>query len=187
MSAPFLIRPDTNQVCNRIHGRTSLLCDSCNVLPGLAGPRPALRDKWANRTGFLPRVKTVLYTGSVFEYIRAWRLQPLAQGRSRMTTHAWSTPKHEHCDDCRRCGLAANCLSSISMIVRLLHPARGEVAERSKALRQGRNLFGGVGSNPTLVTFPSTTSRSNVPGKSTSRGARTHDHKVKSLALYRLS
>ena len=29
---------------------------------------------------------------------------------------------------------------------------RGEVAERSKALRQGRNLFGGVGSNPTLVT-----------------------------------
>ena len=29
----------------------------------------------------------------------------------------------------------------------------GEVAERSKALRQGRNLFGGVGSNPTLVTF----------------------------------
>ena len=28
----------------------------------------------------------------------------------------------------------------------------GEVAERSKALRQGRNLFGGVGSNPTLVT-----------------------------------
>ena len=31
--------------------------------------------------------------------------------------------------------------------------ARGEVAERSKALRQGRNLFGGVGSNPTLVTF----------------------------------
>ncbi len=26
---------------------------------------------------------------------------------------------------------------------------RGEVAERSKALRQGRNLFGGVGSNPT--------------------------------------
>ena len=27
----------------------------------------------------------------------------------------------------------------------------GEVAERSKALRQGRNLFGGVGSNPTLV------------------------------------
>ena len=31
------------------------------------------------------------------------------------------------------------------------HP--GEVAERSKALRQGRNLFGGVGSNPTLVTF----------------------------------
>ena len=30
---------------------------------------------------------------------------------------------------------------------------RGEVAERSKALRQGRNLFGGVGSNPTLVTF----------------------------------
>ena len=31
--------------------------------------------------------------------------------------------------------------------------SRGEVAERSKALRQGRNLFGGVGSNPTLVTF----------------------------------
>ena len=31
--------------------------------------------------------------------------------------------------------------------------AGGEVAERSKALRQGRNLFGGVGSNPTLVTF----------------------------------
>ena len=29
----------------------------------------------------------------------------------------------------------------------------GEVAERSKALRQGRNLFGGVGSNPTLVTI----------------------------------
>ena len=29
----------------------------------------------------------------------------------------------------------------------------GEVAERSKALRQGRNLFGGVGSNPTLVTL----------------------------------
>ena len=27
------------------------------------------------------------------------------------------------------------------------------MAERSKALRQGRNLFGGVGSNPTLVTF----------------------------------
>ena len=26
------------------------------------------------------------------------------------------------------------------------------MAERSKALRQGRNLFGGVGSNPTLVT-----------------------------------
>ena len=32
---------------------------------------------------------------------------------------------------------------------------RGEVAERSKALRQGRNLFGGVGSNPTLVNFQS--------------------------------
>ena len=30
--------------------------------------------------------KTVLYTGSVFEYIRAWRFQPLAQGQSRMTT-----------------------------------------------------------------------------------------------------
>ena len=27
------------------------------------------------------------------------------------------------------------------------------MAERSKALRQGRNLFGGVGSNPTLVTL----------------------------------
>ena len=31
--------------------------------------------------------------------------------------------------------------------------ACGEGAERSKALRQGRNLFGGVGSNPTLVTI----------------------------------
>ncbi len=30
------------------------------------------------------RCKTVLYTGSVFEYIRAWRFQPLAQGQSRM-------------------------------------------------------------------------------------------------------
>ena len=38
----------------------------------------------------------------------------------------------------------------------MVHPRWhcGEVAERSKALRQGRNLFGGVGSNPTLVTFP---------------------------------
>ena len=30
----------------------------------------------------------------------------------------------------------------------------GEVAEWSKALRSGRSLFGGVGSNPTLTTFP---------------------------------
>ena len=30
---------------------------------------------------------------------------------------------------------------------------RGEVAEWSKALRPGRSLFGGVGSNPTLTTF----------------------------------
>ena len=29
----------------------------------------------------------------------------------------------------------------------------GEVAERSKALRSGRSLFGGVGSNPTLTIF----------------------------------
>ena len=29
----------------------------------------------------------------------------------------------------------------------------GEVAEWSKALRSGRSLFGGVGSNPTLTTF----------------------------------
>ena len=29
----------------------------------------------------------------------------------------------------------------------------GEVAEWSKALRQGRNLLGGVGSNPTLTIF----------------------------------
>ena len=29
----------------------------------------------------------------------------------------------------------------------------GEVAEWSKALRPGRSLFGGVGSNPTLTTF----------------------------------
>ena len=118
----------------------------------------------------------------------------------------------------------------------------GEVAERSKALRQGRNLFGGVGSNPTLVTtclrlargpgFDSRlstfsfgravlhsvflclheagaeacgvleavrhfgfvhrarTHRGRLTKQtqySTSRGARTHDHKVKSLALYRLS
>ena len=45
-------------------------------------------------------VKTVLYTGSVFEYIRAWRFQPLAQGQSRMMTSAWQRPKHEHGDDC---------------------------------------------------------------------------------------
>jgi hypothetical protein len=31
--------------------------------------------------------------------------------------------------------------------------AKGEVAEWSKALRSGRSLFGGVGSNPTLTTF----------------------------------
>eukprot|EP00661_Eupelagonemidae_sp_cell13_P019837 gene19838-biopygen2526 len=37
--------------------------------------------------------------------------------------------------------------------------AGGEVAERSKALRQGRNLFGGVGSNPTLVIFCRTPTR----------------------------
>ncbi len=29
----------------------------------------------------------------------------------------------------------------------------GEVAERSKALRQGRNLFGGAGSNPAPIKF----------------------------------
>ena len=29
----------------------------------------------------------------------------------------------------------------------------GEVAEWSKALRSGRSLFGGVGSNPTLTSF----------------------------------
>ncbi len=43
----------------------------------------------------------------------------------------------------------------------------GEVAERSKALRQGRNLFGGVGSNPTLVTAPF----SMLKGTTTSRVA----------------
>ena len=31
----------------------------------------------------------------------------------------------------------------------------GEVAEWSKALRSGRSLFGGVGSNPTLTNFSS--------------------------------
>ena len=31
--------------------------------------------------------------------------------------------------------------------------AKGEVAEWSKALRSGRSLFGGVGSNPTLTMF----------------------------------
>ncbi len=36
--------------------------------------------------------KTVLYTGSVFEYIRAWRFQPLAQGQSRMMIRARPTP-----------------------------------------------------------------------------------------------
>ena len=39
------------------------------------------------------------------------------------------------------------CLAAVSLA------SYGEVAERSKALRQGRNLFGGVGSNPTLVTL----------------------------------
>jgi hypothetical protein len=37
---------------------------------------------------FADAAKTVLYTGSVFEYIRAWRFQPLAQGQSRMMTVA---------------------------------------------------------------------------------------------------
>ena len=33
------------------------------------------------------------------------------------------------------------------------------MAERSKALRSGRSLFGGVGSNPTLTTFALTCRR----------------------------
>ncbi len=32
-------------------------------------------------------------------------------------------------------------------------PCSGEVAEWSKALRSGRSLFGGVGSNPTLTSI----------------------------------
>ena len=40
------------------------------------------------------------------------------------------------------------------------------MAERSKALRQGRNLFGGVGSNPTLVTFVSVIWKKTTPYRS---------------------
>ena len=45
--------------------------------------------------------KTVLYTGSVFEYIRARRFQTLAQGQSRMTMIAQGdATMHELGDDC---------------------------------------------------------------------------------------
>ena len=45
--------------------------------------------------------KTVLYTGSVFEYIRARRFQTLAQGQSRMTIFAQGdATMHELGDDC---------------------------------------------------------------------------------------
>ena len=46
--------------------------------------------------------KTVLYTGSVFEYIRAWRFQPLAQGQSRMKMYVCQCHQHEHGDDCHK-------------------------------------------------------------------------------------
>ena len=50
----------------------------------------------------------------------------------------------------------------------------GEVAERSKALRQGRNLFGGVGSNPTLVTLPKSQSAGLEPARAEPSGFLVH-------------
>ena len=49
-----------------------------------------------------------------------------------------------------------------------------------------RNPLGSAraGSSPAVCDFPP---QHRCPQKSTSRGARTHDHKVKGLALYRLS
>lgn len=62
--------------------------------------RPIERQHAGARRGSLwmrPRVnragKTVLYTGSVFEYIRARRFQTLAQGQSRMTIFAPLAPQ----------------------------------------------------------------------------------------------
>ena len=88
------------------------------------------------------------------------------------------------------------------------------MAERSKALVLGTSLFGGVGSNPTPIKVPVSLVGQDTwfspmrPGfesrtgkfsfcksflhkKSkkviSHRGTRTHDHKIKSLALYQLS
>ena len=52
-------------------------------------------------------------------------------------------------------GLRPNALPLSYVPIRFVAaaPRSGEVAEWSKALRSGRSLFGGVGSNPTLTTF----------------------------------
>ena len=57
--------------------------------------------------------KTVLYTGSVFEYIRAWRFQPLAQGQSRMTKPALLTPMSKAMIGQTRCGWGSQLLSNL--------------------------------------------------------------------------
>ena len=43
-------------------------------------------------------------------------------------------------------------------------PRSGEVAEWSKALRSGRSLFGGVGSNPTLTKLCSSVGKLEMQG-----------------------
>ena len=66
----------------------------------------------------------------------------------------------------------------------------GWMAERSKALVLGTSLFGGVGSNPTPITnffFVFETKIQTKQKSNSHRGTRTHDHKIKSLALYQLS
>ena len=72
----------------------------------------------------------------------------LNQGPSDLQSDALPTELKRHDDD----------------DVASLFRRRGEVAEWSKALRSGRSLFGGVGSNPTLTNISQTAPRQQQKG-----------------------
>ena len=77
------------------------------------------------------RCKTVLYTGSVFEYIRAWRFQPLAQGQSRMMMNVCWCRQHEHGDDCHEALAGCVLLPFPRLFVPLRHRPPGGICGSS--------------------------------------------------------
>ena len=79
----MLVLPEKGRIADAARQRRRIERQHAGARGGSPSKRPRV-----SRTD-----KTVLYTGSVFEYIRARRFQTLAQGQSRMTIFASLAPK----------------------------------------------------------------------------------------------